>query len=318
MDNLNTKLFAASKLIESDFFKSFLEKGVDRCKFIADWLTENKIPNTVISLGKKKHIIVKYGANNYNKFFKTKTLVAHYDREKNTQGANDNSAACIQLMLFAKHLLQLNSEHNIKIIFTDGEETGAKGISEQGSYLLGSGLKKLKMDNDDIFVFDMCGRGDVLILSQSGIFGRAKKNIVALDILHSKICEYAQHACPNQWLSLLTPYSDNAGFIAAGLSAQVITILPRAEAELLAQYLPKHIFSNCFQTRNSKNETAITSLIDLIIKNKKPEETSPLKKIIPYTWQVMHTPQDSLESLTPQAFVLLDKILKFLINVKQI
>lgn len=316
--NLTEELFKASKLIQSDLFKNFLKEGIDRRKFISEWLTENKVPNTVVSIRNKKHIIVKYKSQNYNPLFKIKTIAVHYDREKNTQGANDNSAACIQLMLFAKYLLQFNCAHNIKIIFTDGEEAGASGIANQGSYLLGMGLKKLKMDKDDIFVFDMCGRGDVLILSQSGICGRPKKNILGLDILHSECCAYAQEACPNQWLSILTPYSDNAGFIAAGLSAQVITVLPRNEAETLLDYLPKYISCSFFNSSNSQNKTAIHSLIDLIIKNKKPEINSPLAKVIPETWQFMHTSNDTIDTLTPQAFILIEKYLKFLANVKRI
>lgn len=316
--NLTEKLNRASKLIQSDFFREFLKDGIDRCTFILEWLTENKVPNTVVSIGNKKHIIVNYKSQNYDPRFKIKTIAVHYDREKNTQGANDNSAACIQLLLFAKYLLQFNCAHNIKIIFTDGEEAGANGIINQGSYLLGTGLRKLKMDKDDIFVFDMCGRGDVLILSQSGICGRPKKNTLSLDILHSESCAYAQEACPNQWISMLTPYSDNAGFIAAGLSAQVITVLPRSEAETLLRYLPKHISCEFFNAANTQNKTAIYALIDLIIKNRKPEINSPLAKIIPETWQFMHTPNDSLETLTPEAFILIEKYLQFLANVKRI
>lgn len=316
-ENVTEELVRASKLIQSDFFKNFLKEEIDRCTFISEWLTENKVPNTVVSIGNKKHIIVKYKPQNYNPLFKIKTIAAHYDREKNTQGANDNSAACIQLMIFAKYLLQFNCAHNIKIIFTDGEEAGSTGIIHQGSYLLGTGLKKLKMDKDDIFVFDMCGRGDVLILSQSGICGRPKKNILSLDILHSECCAYAQAACPNQWVSMLTPYSDNAGFIAAGLSAQVITVLPRSEAETLLHYLPKHISCEFFNAANEQNKTAIHALMDLIIKNKKPEVNSPLAKIIPETWQFMHTSNDSIETLTPQAFILIEKYLQFLVHVKR-
>ncbi|QOW60558.1 M28 family peptidase [Treponema pedis] len=301
--------------INSGAFIEFLKLGMDRCGFISAWLTENEIPHKVVPIAKKKHIIIKYSPQNYSSAFKVKTLVAHYDREKNTEGANDNSAACFQLMLFAKTLLKINSVHNIIIIFTDGEEAGAKGITKQGSYLLGTGLKKLGMENSDIFVFDMCGRGDTLILSQSGICGRPKERVLALDILHSEACAYAEKACPNNWLSLLTPYSDNAGFIASGLSAQVITVLPYDEAKLLLQYLPKNISSHFFKFTEEKNKTAIHSLIELIIKNKKPQKNSPFKNIIPQTWQLMHTIYDTAETLTPSAFFLIENYLHCLAGI---
>lgn len=305
-------------LIQSSFFKNFLKLDVDRCNFICEWLTKNKIPHTIVKIGNKKHIIIKYAPQNYNNRFKIKTLVAHYDREKNTQGANDNSVACIQLMLFAKALLKFNTDHNMKIIFTDGEEAGSTGVSNQGSYALGTGLKKLNMGKDSIFVFDMCGRGDVLILSKSGILGRAKKNTVALNALHSESCEYAKIACPNQWQSILTPYSDNAGFIAADLSAQVITVLPHNEVNTLLKYLPKNISENFFCPCTAENTTATHTLIDLIIKNKKPDANSPFSKIIPKTWQLMHTKDDCIETITPSAFILIERYLKAIALAKRI
>ena len=307
--------FKSENPINSPLFQAFLKEGTDRCSFISARLAEFGVPHTVVPIAKKKHIIIKYAPHNYNTDFTIKTLVAHYDRQKNTQGANDNSAACFQLMMFAKFLLTAKREHNIKIIFTDGEEAGADGITEQGAYLLGSGLKKLKMDKDDIFVFDMCGRGDVLVLSQSGIFGRPKERVSALTVLHAKACGYAEKACGNRWLSFLTPYSDNAGFIAAGLSAQTVTVLPREEAEVLLRYLPQNIPPSFFNIAEEKNKTALHALIELIIKNKKPEKTSPFKAVIPSTWQLMHTPFDTAETLTPFSFFLMEKFFKCLAGI---
>ncbi len=310
----STELEKASDIIKSDLFKAFLSEGVDRCSFISQWLKANEVPHNIVQLGEKKHIIVRYASSSYNPLFKQKTIVSHYDREEHTQGANDNSAACFQLMLFSKYLLSLPNAHNIKIIFTDGEEAGADGVMQQGSFALGTGLKKLKMDKDDIFVFDMCGRGDTLIVSESGIFGRDKRRTRELQALHSRACDYARKYCSNQWFSLLTAYSDNAGFIASGLKAQVITVLPRDEVDLLLKYLPKN--KEAFSQKkgffhSAKTEkTAQQALIDLIVCNKKPPVGSPFEKIIPESWQYMHTPKDSLESLTASAFVLVSKYLK--------
>ena len=258
------------KLLNSDLFKAFLKKDLNRCDFISQWLSAHNVPHSIVNLAQKKHIIIKYPAQFYDKNFKMKTLTAHYDRAPDTQGANDNSASCFILMNFAKKLCSYTRPHNIKIIFTDGEEAGAAGLKEQGAYTLGTGLKKLKMDGDDIFVFDMCGRGDTLILSRSGIFGRDKAKTKRLDELHKRAGLLAQRACPNKWLSMLTAYSDNAGFIAAGLFAQVITVLPRKEAETLLHCLPK-------EKLTGQNKTALGELTDMLIKNKKPPQGSPLE-----------------------------------------
>lgn len=290
------------KLLNSDLFKAFLKKDLNRCDFISQWLSAHNVPHSIVSLAQKKHIIIKYPAQFYDKNFKMKTLTAHYDRAPDTQGANDNSASCFILMNFAKKLCSYTRPHNIKIIFTDGEEAGAAGLKEQGAYTLGTGLKKLKMDGDDIFVFDMCGRGDTLILSCSGIFGRDKAKTKRLDELHKRAGLLAQRACPNQWLSMLTAYSDNAGFIAAGLFAQVITVLPREEAETLLHCLPK-------EKLTGQNKTAMSELTDMVIKNQKPPQGSPFKKIIPFTWQLMHTADDKIETLNSEAFILTEKYL---------
>ena len=290
------------KLLNSNLFKAFLKKDLNRCDFISQWLSAHNVPHSIVNLAQKKHIIIKYPAQFYDKNFKMKTLTAHYDRAPDTQGANDNSASCFILMNFAKKLCSYTKPHNIKIIFTDGEEAGAAGLKEQGAYTLGTGLKKLKMDGDDIFVFDMCGRGDTLILSRSGIFGRDKAKTKRLDELHKRAGLIAQRACPNKWLSMLTAYSDNAGFIAAGLFAQVITVLPRKEAETLLHCLPK-------EKLTGQNKTAMGELTDMVIKNQKPPQGSPFEKIIPFTWQLMHTADDKIETLNSEAFTLTEKYL---------
>ncbi|MGI5084973.1 M28 family peptidase [Treponema putidum] len=315
--------------LNSDLFKAFLKKDLNRCDFISQWLSAHNVPHSIVNLAQKKHIIIKYPAQFYDKNFKMKTLVSHYDRAPNTQGANDNSASCFILMNFAKKLCSYTKPHNIKIIFTDGEEAGASGLKEQGAYTLGTGLKKLKMDEDDIFVFDMCGRGDTLILSRSGIFGRDEAKTKKLDELHKRAGLFAQRACPNQWLSMLTAYSDNAGFIAAGLCAQAVTVLPREEAESLLRCLPREKAAalvyrfpqkkmsapnrqNQTASPDSQNKTAISELTEMVIKNQKPPQGSPFEKIIPFTWQLMHTSDDMIETLNSEAFTLTEKYLNIL------
>ena len=319
----------AQAIIASPLFSAFLESAADRCAFITARLAAQGIPYRTVTLQDKTHIVITYRQSAYNPHFKMKTLIAHYDRADGTQGANDNSAACIQLLLFAQTLLQKRDAHNIRIIFTDGEEAGADGIKNQGAYRLGQGLRALSMQQDDIFVFDMCGSGDTLILSESGIYGRDTRKTAALSALHRRCRIYADAACRGRWLSLPTAYSDNAGLISAGLTAQVITVLPRAEAELLMRYMPHSAgtplsgnvhSAGCHRSAAaeiSANESAAQALQRCIITNAHVPPDSPLAAVIPQTWQRMHTPQDRLETLTPQAFILVDKMLRYLAEVKE-
>lgn len=319
----------AQAIIASPFFSAFLEPAADRRAFITERLAVQGIPYRIVTLQDKTHIVITYRQSAYNPRFKMKTLIAHYDRAAGTQGANDNSAACIQLLLFAKTLLHKREAHNIRIIFTDGEEAGADGIKNQGAYRLGQGLRALSMQQDDIFVFDMCGSGDTLILSESGIYGRDTRKTAALTALHRRCRIYADAACRGRWLSLPTAYSDNAGLISAGLTAQVITVLPRAEAELLMRYMPHSAgtplsgnvhSAGCHRASGmeiSANESAAQALQRCIITNAHVPPDSPLAAVIPQTWQRMHTPQDRLETLTPQAFILVDKMLRYLAGVKE-
>ena len=65
------------------------------------------------------------------------------------------------------------------------------------------------------------------------------------------------------------------------------------------------------------NESAAQALQRCIITNAQVPPDSPLAAVIPQTWQRMHTPQDRLETLTPQAFILVDKMLRYLAEVKE-
>ena len=319
----------AQAIITSPLFSAFLEPAADRRALITTWLAAQGIPYRTVTLQHKTHIVITYRQSAYNSRLKMKTLIAHYDRAAGTQGANDNSAACIQLLLFAQMLLQKQDAHNIRIIFTDGEEAGIEGIKSQGAYRLGQGLRALSMQQDDIFVFDMCGCGDTLILSESGIYGRDTRKTAGLTALHRRCRIYADAACRGRWLSLPTAYSDNAGLISAGLTAQVITVLPRAEAELLMRYMPHSAgtppsgnvhSAGCHRSvaaEISANESAAQALQRYIITNAHVPHGSPFAAVIPQTWQRMHTPHDSIETLTPQAFVLIDKMLRYLAGVKE-
>jgi hypothetical protein len=78
------------------------------------------------------------------------------------------------------------------------------------------------------------------------------------------------------------PFSDDLGFLRAGITAQTITVLPSEEAALLAANLHKQGFA------------------DALIKG---EAQSPrLKPLIPETWKSLNGPLDIPERLTPQHY----------------
>ena len=296
---------AEEKLLSSAFqssqiFKSFLKPDIDRREFIVSFLKGNGVPFISVSLSTGNHLVVHYPKKNYNRCYRNKLFVAHYDRKEGTEGANDNSAACFILMNFAVYLLSCNYEHNIKIIFTDSEETASAGLELQGSYKLALGLRQLNMADNDVYIFDMCGRGDTLIFSLAGIYGRHKEKTLSLMELHNKAILHAKESA-TRYMSLITPYSDNAGFIAAGLNAQLVTVLPFDEGMVLQKAL-----------NEIKDKTFYNELVDVILKNKKCEKDSPLEKIIPHTWQKMHTPFDTLDTLTDSTFALVHNYMKVL------
>jgi len=315
----------AYSLPASSTLEAFLGEAIDRSAFISAYLRARDIPHAIVELAGKRHIVVRFESDAYNPLFRMKTLVAHYDRAPDTPGANDNSAACFQLLLLAQRLARWMTErpagamaaHNVRIIFTDGEEAaGTKGVAGQGSFALGEGFRKLKMTEDDVFVFDACGRGDTLIVSTAGIGGTSggtKRGIFSclshghgarrpeelanrLHSLHDRATELAKKTSRDAWLELCTPYSDNAGFLASGIASQVITVLPHGEAETLVRAM-------------GEGQNAQREIEEAIALNRKVTQGSYLADVIPETWQLMHTKADCARTLTSDAFTLMARFL---------
>jgi hypothetical protein len=300
----------AAPLPASSTFESFLAPDLDRAAFISAWLRGHEVRHTVVNLANKRHIVVRFDSDSYDPRFRMKTLVAHYDRAAGSPGANDNSTACFQLMQFAALLAERTTgrssngrtiplSHNIRIFFTDGEEAaGTNGIAGQGAYALGSGLRRLKMTEDDVYVFDACGRGDTLVLSTAGLDMPGKKGARMSDI-HERTIAIAREAAREKWVELHTPYSDNAGFLAAGIAAQVLTILPREEATTLMGAL---------EGKSADSETA-KLLKTAVTLNRPNDRDAAIEAFIPETWRLMHTANDTGRTLTASAFSLMEEIL---------
>ena len=213
-------------------FKTFISADCDRASFIQNYLKAAGLEAPVLQMEGKNHIYVKFPQSQYNPMFRIKTVIAHYDRFPGSPGANDNSAAVFCLMNWAVQLARFAapSFHNIRLIFTDGEELGEKGVSQQGAFPLAQVFRRLGITNDDIFVFDCMGRGDVPILTQTILPHKVPaKFIKAFSELEQRAASLLQTSANGRWFSLPCNYSDNASFIANGIPAVAITMLPSQE-----------------------------------------------------------------------------------------
>ena len=259
-------------------FKDFIAPDCDRVAFIQNYLKAAGLEVPILQMEGKKHIYVKFPQNQYNPTFRIKTVIAHYDRFPGSPGANDNSAAIFCLLEWAAKLAKVagGQFHNIRLIFTDGEELGAAGgVTEQGAFPLAQVFRRLGITSDDIFVFDCMGRGDVPILTQTILPRKASSKFVKdFSDLEGRAASLLQTSANGRWFSLPCNYSDNASFIASGIPAVAITLLPSVEV------------------------------------------SSAARGEIPETWQLLHTPGDNLASLNPQSFEIFHNILNNLIALK--
>lgn len=289
----------ANAVLNSALLKKLIEKNSERLNVLTNFFTENKIPFNVINLKNHKHCVLRFDKNFYTKHFATKTLIAHYDRCGNEFGANDNSAACVQLAFFAKELLHEKNTHNIQLIFTAGEELNKKSLSAQGAFWLGLGLRELGLHAEQlVLVFDLCGRGDTLVFSDAGIFLRKEENTASLKKTQKLAVKLAdENKLPH--MILPTAFSDNAGLLACGVNAQLITVLPKSEAEkfqtllqVLREKLPIEKFNDFVKK--------------VILESYETPESTNIK---PTTWKLSHTKHDNVESLNVEAFALVSRFL---------
>lgn len=296
----------AKKVLHSKLFKNLIARNADRFQVLVDFFERYRIPYTLITLKGHRHILIRFNNLAYDKNYVCKTFIAHYDRCGNSFAANDNSAACVQLSFFAYNLKSKNYAHNVQIIFTDAEELHKKSIRTQGSFLLGLGLREINENRQGvIFVFDMCGRGDCLVFSQAGIFLREKVRTEKIKLFQEIARNVAkENGLP--YMSLPTAFSDNAGLLASGNNAQLITVLPKKEATVFydgLKALCKKMPAQNFYELIKKG---------VIEANKK----TALDGIIPHTWKLMHSDGDTFESLNVEAFALMQRYFSALERLK--
>lgn len=288
-------------------FSEYLAQDCNRADFIQEWLESRGVNSNRVVIDGKNHILVQFGSSSYNPQFKIKTVIAHHDRVQESPGANDNSAADWQLMNWAVWLKDYSSFHNVRIFFTDGEELGWT-VTNQGAFGIAKTFQRLGITNDDVYVFDACGRGEIPILSKSGLSSLASAKFKSqFNDLYTRTQNILKRATDGRWMTLPVPYSDNASFLACGIPAVAITLLPAEEASLYARKI------------NSDKSLEDAVMNRESSKQKRIEENIPdfsYKEHLPYTWRLFHTQNDNIESLTPASFKVMESILKSLAESK--
>ena len=289
-----------------DGFFDFIDLKADRYEILLKQIEKLKLNSAVISIKGNRHFFIFPSVHNSTlpakgalPSFRGQSpiiLTAHYDRVPDSPGANDNSAAVFQLLKAAQRLRELR-EANWIIIFTDKEELKAgDAIQDQGSFSLAEKLRAWGLGDGRIFNFDVCGSGDTFIISSTTDYllkktsqREARKAKQQIDKLREHALNTARHLRLNKVLLVPPPFSDDAGFLRAGISAQTITMLPSAEASPYATLI-----------RSRPN------FADCLISGTAQSKINP--RLIPATWRTINGPSDSYLRLTPQFF---DRVVRF-------
>ena len=102
-------------------------------------------------------------------------------------------------------------------------------------------------------------------------------------------------------MTLPVSYSDNAGFIASGIPAVCITMLPVEEAAAYASAVQQNAALSQYVT-NKKCPAGIPETV--------------FKNALPYTWRLFHTPYDNAQSITPHSAAVFERILQRISEMK--
>jgi hypothetical protein len=272
------------------YFGEFISPHADRLGVLKKVLSELSVPFNIVSIDDSSHVFVTSDISYALKTPGTCVLLAHYDRVPGSPGANDNSAAVFQL-IEAAIKLHREKEKDWLIIFTDKEEILPNGsIRDQGSYGLAKIFYQMGSQNGRFYIFDSCGTGDTILISTTVDFLLKDKEGKGIDKTRSNIQklrgEALLRARDNSIKKILlspTPFSDDAGFLSAGIAAQTITVLPSHEAAEIANMLRKK-----------------PQLSELLVK--KGKQHIQELPFIPQTWKRLNGSGDAELFLTPEHF----------------
>jgi hypothetical protein len=270
-------------------FAEFIAPEADRFTVLKKAIIETRIKCKTVTISGNRHFFIAPPPEQTPG--RRTILVAHYDRAPGSPGANDNSAAVFMLIETATRLLE-DKVKNWIIIFTDKEELeGGEGFEDQGAYTLGIKLKDSGLDKSRIFSFDACGTGDTLIISTTAEYLLKNDGSIGSGKILASVKELKENAMQtarNLKMTKLvhpapTPFSDDAGFLRAGIAAQTITALPSNEyTQLVSALQMDPEFTKVLVNQQLRN-----------IRN---------SRIIPETWRCLNGPKDTLLRLTPQHF----------------
>ena len=292
-----------------DRYFDFIANNADRYAILTGHIKTLKLNSAVIPVAGNRHIFIfppgHKTQNCADGIFPFRDsypflLAAHYDRVSGSPGANDNSIAVFHLLNAAIILAEKNIDKWI-IVFTDKEELKAgESYEDQGSYTLAAKFKSWGLEKAKIFNFDACGCGNSFIFSTTTdhILKNSKRpniqnvreNIIKLK---NHALDIAQFLRLEKTLLAPAPFSDDIGFLRAGLAAQTVTILPAEEADQYASVL---------RGRPDFADIIISGAI------KTPAEYRRL----PETWKTLNSAADTYSRLTPQYF---EQVVGFMVEL---
>lgn len=263
------------------WFNEFVSPDAHRIAIIKKELEKRALSYKEVALNGDVHLIV-YPCNTEKKEdYRLKLLTAHYDRVPHTQGVLDNSCAVWQLMDFASSPVP---KENVVIAFTDHEEIPHDGsVREQGAFFLGSALASMGIDTPAVFCFDVTGHGDTILIADT--VQQVVQRYDALKPLQHQVSILSkivsQHFASNHIRALegFLPFGENLGFMLSGLPALEISMVPYHEA-------PRRLnaFSGAIVHGDGNTST-------------------------PAFWSYLHSMQDTVDLITPEAFFIMQKVL---------
>jgi len=292
-----------------DHYFDFIAPCADRYAILLKCIETLKFQSAVVPVAGNRHIFIfppgqklPRAAGGVFPFSGTSPILlsAHYDRVDGSPGANDNSIAVFHLLSAAMILSRQRIDKWI-IVFTDKEELKAgESFEAQGSYSLAEKLKAWGLENVRVYNFDACGTGGAFIFSTTTdiiLKGSDRPNIrnVRNEIrrLRDKALETAGRLRFDKVLLAPTPFSDDVGFLRAGLAAQTVTMLPLEEAEQYEALL---------RSRPDFADQIISGAV------REPAE----RRRLPETWRSLNSADDVPARLTPQFF---DSVVRFAVEL---
>lgn len=220
-----------------------MKTGGDRLVSLAGLLAARGLRYSVVKTGEARHLVVRIGKGAPRLAF-----VAHYDRIAGSPGTLDNSCACLQLVEFAARQTAAHKAAGVRwqpflVVFTDAEEAPGSGTAtRQGSYSLARTLKATAGQGKAMpaIVLDVTGRGERILLSTApaGLLERTGQAFSSAAAGYRSLVAFARRACKRAGLpepmEAGLPWSDDLGLTLGGLPALTISLLPEAEAAMLA------------------------------------------------------------------------------------